>query len=220
MNYKTAYLTAYNSASATLWLFIALLNIKDIIGIVTKLYDTVYSTHSYHEVPHKLLVYTQALNAFVEISHSIIGITKSPVSMTCLQFFARCSITIGVCYLIPESPGNFNAYAFPGLTIAWSSVELIRYPYYVYKINGIEPPQFLSWLRYSAFIVLYPLGLATEPIVIYNSLAYVKSIFHYYFFMFGFSLYIPGFYFLYTYMFKLRRKTQSETFKKGQNKTR
>lgn len=206
MNVKTTYLSVYNFTSAILWLAIAINNVMDIFGIITGKYHTVYSTRYYDGFPHKLLVTTQALNAFIEISHSIIGVTKSPLAMTCLQFFARCSITIGVCYLLPESPGNFNRYAFPTLTIAWSCVELIRYPYYLYKINNVEPPKFLTWLRYSAFVLLYPMGLLSEPVVIYDSLDYVKSSFHYYFFMFGFCLYIPGFYFLYTYMFQLRNR--------------
>lgn len=211
----SGYLFLYNSISGALWGLIALINIKDIICLLkpdlAMAKDCFYLTQSYEgPFPHKLLVYVQAMNAAVEIFNSLVGITRSPVLMTCLQFFARLAITVGVCYLIPESPGNYNSWAFPGLLVAWSSVELIRYPYYALKISGRQPPAFLNWLRYSAFLVLYPLGLFTEPAVIYDSLAYTKNSFHYYFFVFGFSLYIPGFYVLYGYMLKQRKKVLSK----------
>lgn len=206
------YLASYNIISSCLWLVIALNNIQDIAKILVPdvFGESIYSTRSYIDFPHKLLVATQFMNAIVEISHSVIGITRSSVSMTCLQFFARLSITIGVCYLVPESPGNFNKFAFPGLIIAWSSVELIRYPYYAIKLLNFGSPKWLDWLRYSAFLVLYPLGLLTEPMVIYDSLNYVSGI-HYYFFMVGFTLYIPGFYFLYSYMLKQRAKMKKSS---------
>lgn len=210
MTLKSNYLLCYNSVSGVLW---ALISFKDILDIICLLNpdlslanSCIYVTKSYDEIPHKLLVYVQIFNASVEIFNSLVGITPSPVLMTALQFFARLSITIGVCYLIPESPGNFNHWAFPGMLIAWSSVELIRYPYYVIKLTGKPVPFMLNWLRYSAFLVLYPLGLVTEPVVIYNSLPYINSSFHYYFFLFGFGLYIPGFYLLYGYMLKQRKK--------------
>lgn len=210
MSAKTSYLLIYNSISGVLWGLIALNNIKDIICVLNPGLEAaktcVYLTQTYDLFPHKLLVYVQAFNASMEIMNSVVGITSSPVLMTLLQFFARLAITIGVCYLIPDSPGNFNSWAFPGVLVAWSSVEIIRYPYYAFKIAGIDPPYFLHWLRYSAFMVLYPLGLFTEPVVIYDSLGHITSSFHYYFFVFGFSLYIPGFYVLYTYMLKQRKK--------------
>ncbi|EGV64527.1 PTPLA-domain-containing protein [Yamadazyma tenuis] len=210
MSIKTTYLAVYNTVSGLLWFTIAIRTLIDVAGLVfpgSKLAShSVYSTHAYDGFPHKLLVYTQSLNAVLEIGNSSLGITRSKVSITSLQFFARCSITIGVCYLTPESKGNFNPLVFPALVLTWSAAEIIRYPYYTLKALNINPPDWLDWLRYSGFLVLYPLGLATEPVVIYDSLEYVKSMFHYYFFVVGFTLYIPGFYFLYTYMLKQRKR--------------
>ncbi|CAN0436188.1 unnamed protein product, partial [Hapterophycus canaliculatus] len=44
---------------------------------------------------------------------------------------------------------------------AWATSEVIRYPFYALSIAGMCPPA-LQWLRYTAFIVLYPLGFAGE----------------------------------------------------------
>mmetsp|Transcript_13390 Transcript_13390/g.17660 ORF Transcript_13390/g.17660 Transcript_13390/m.17660 type:complete len:248 (-) Transcript_13390:416-1159(-) len=50
--------------------------------------------------------------------------------------------------------------------LAWSLAEIIRYPYYASLIVDVCP-QLLKWLRYSAFIVLYPLGFFAEFMTIY-----------------------------------------------------
>jgi hypothetical protein len=37
-----------------------------------------------------------------------------------------------------------------------------RYPYYLLGQLGVKAPYWLTWLRYSAFIVLYPIGIVAE----------------------------------------------------------
>lgn len=41
--------------------------------------------------------------------------------------------------------------------IAWSLAEVIRFSYYLMKTNAT-----LKWLRYTAFVVLYPFGIVGE----------------------------------------------------------
>lgn len=43
-------------------------------------------------------------------------------------------------------------------------VVMSRYPYYVLGQLGRSPPYWLMWLRYSAFIVLYPIGIVSEVV--------------------------------------------------------
>lgn len=206
---KHSYLIAYNTISTGLWFFIYITTLQDVLFYFYPQLDItnscVYVFHNYTHYPHKALVLTQAFNAIVEISHSLLGVTKSPLPTICLQFFARLLITFNVCYLVPQSPGNFHIYSFAGLSLAWSITEIVRYPCYAFKLAGIEVPV-LDWLRYSTFIVLYPLGLLCEPYVVYLTLDYTINKFQYYFCLFGLSLYIPGFFVLYSYMFKQRRK--------------
>jgi very-long-chain (3R)-3-hydroxyacyl-CoA dehydratase len=47
------------------------------------------------------------------------------------------------------------------LLLAWSLTEVVRYAFYACKEVG-TPPYILSWLRYTTFIVLYPLGVSSE----------------------------------------------------------
>lgn len=57
------------------------------------------------------------------------------------------------------------------LCIAWGITEVVRYSFYFFKLLSPKsaPPKVLVWLRYSLFLVLYPLGVASE-----NALAYAS----------------------------------------------
>lgn len=64
--------------------------------------------------------------------------------------------------LVAALVSHVNCYAcadsvwFPVLMFAWSASEVIRYPYYL-AATIHKYPAALEWLRYSAFILLYPM---------------------------------------------------------------
>jgi very-long-chain (3R)-3-hydroxyacyl-CoA dehydratase len=59
----------------------------------------------------------------------------------------------------PPLPGLHLSLAT--LLVAWGATEVIRYGLFAFKQVGLQPGALL-WLRYSAFIVLYPLGVSSE----------------------------------------------------------
>lgn len=193
----SAYFTIYNVVSLAAWLAIFLSSLRDVLP------GGFYYTREYSGYPHKLMVVVQVVNAAVEIGHSLTGLVPSPLASLLLQFFARLVITVGISYYVPESPGNFSI-AYFVLTVAWSLTEIVRYAFYLVKQVGKVPP-FLLWLRYLSFIIFYPLGLLSEPVVVYKTLDSVLG-FYWYFLAFGLLLYLPGFYILYGYMWRQRLK--------------
>ena len=52
------------------------------------------------------------------------------------------------------------------MILAWSMSEMIRYSYYLLRElfggSADATPYLSTWLRYSGFIVLYPIGVASE----------------------------------------------------------
>jgi very-long-chain (3R)-3-hydroxyacyl-CoA dehydratase len=62
--------------------------------------------------------------------------------------------------------------------------------------------------RYNTFLVLYPIGVASETYLVYKAIAPAEKMNPYY----GYALYavlatyVPGFYTLFTYMLAQRRK--------------
>ena len=51
--------------------------------------------------------------------------------------------------------------AYASMLVAWSVTEVIRYTYFGFNVAA-SPPDFLVWLRYNTFFVLYPLGILSE----------------------------------------------------------
>ncbi|ETN87199.1 tyrosine phosphatase-like protein, PTPLA, partial [Necator americanus] len=108
----------------------------------------------------------------------------------------------------------------PMFLVAWSVTEVIRYSFYALGLLSAVP-FFLTWLRYTLFIVLYPLGVTGELLTLFGALPEVAEKKYYTIEMpnpanMGFSFYavliasalfyIPGFPQLYLYMFAQRKK--------------
>ncbi|KAL9650262.1 hypothetical protein ABK040_014917 [Willaertia magna] len=169
--------------------------------------------------------------AVLEIVHSLIGFVRSPVFTTLMQVFSRLFVVWFSLYLEHQVKyTEFQSIFITTLMFAWCTTEVIRYSFYALKLYDICP-YFLTWLRYSTFIVLYPLGVSSEIALTVFRLSYVKEFrpfsvdmpnaanmsFDSYSFVWLILLsYAPGFYQLYTYMFVQRKKTLSAEKEKAQ----
>lgn len=54
-----------------------------------------------------------------------------------------------------------------------AGLQVIRYPWYAATTAG-ACPAFLTWLRYTAFIILYPIGVVSEVWLLVQALPSVK----------------------------------------------
>lgn len=105
----------------------------------------------------------------------------------------------------------------------WGTSEIIRYFNYLYT-DVIGPSSTVSWIRYTAFIPLYPVGFISEIIVYYhaysrfsaccprlNSFTMPNNLnFSFDFLYFFWIMIVPGYVFgcpfLYSYMIQQRQK--------------
>lgn len=54
------------------------------------------------------------------------------------------------------------------VVLSWGLADFIRYAYYtVSLVSANNPPRLLRWLRYNAFLLLYPSGTAGEMYLLY-----------------------------------------------------
>ncbi|KAK9248983.1 tyrosine phosphatase-like protein [Lipomyces tetrasporus] len=143
--------------------------------------------------------------ALLEVVHSVVGFVRSPVMTTVIQVASRILLVWGVVYLFPESSATTIAYST--MLLSWSVTEIIRYAFYAYNIQG-NTPQWLTWLRYNTFFVLYPTGVASELLVIYASLGDAAEFNEYYALLLKVIMvvYVPGFYTMFSHMLKQRRR--------------
>ncbi|NXY81340.1 HACD3 dehydratase, partial [Alcedo cyanopectus] len=155
---KKGYLVMYNLVQflGFSWIFVNMTVRLFILG--KSFYDT------FHTIAD-MMYFCQTL-ALMEIINSLIGLVRSPLLPAVVQVFGRnfvLFVVLGSLEEMQSKPVVFFIFYF------WSIIELFRYPYYMLSCIGIEWKP-LTWLRYTAWIPLYPLGGLSEAVAIVQSI--------------------------------------------------
>ncbi|CAM0878730.1 unnamed protein product [Alopecurus aequalis] len=215
------------STSAARRLYLSLYNWVVFVGWAQVLYRAVSALllqSSGHEAVYAAvegpLLFAQTA-AIMEILHSILGFVRSPVSVTLPQISGRLYVTWGILWSFPEAQSHILV---TSLIISWSITEIIRYSFFGMKETFGFAPSWLLWLRYSTFLLLYPIGLLSEVGLIFVAMPSMKTSEKYYLkmpntwnFTFDYrfasalltALYVPGFPYLFRYMLAKRKKVLS-----------
>lgn len=162
---KTAYLFLYNIYQFIAYSYITLVLLitwsRDGFAGVSKVaYETV----------GPVMRCSQAMQ-YLEFFHALVGYTKGSPLFPFLQVTGRNFILFAIIDAedrIHEMPVVFV------LFIIWSLVEVIRYPYYLLSILKKEIP-LLTWLRYTIWMILYPLGFLCEGTVLIRSIPFFEE---------------------------------------------
>ena len=138
------------------------------------------------------------------------GLVRSPVPTTALQVASRLILVWPILSLHP--PTQSSAF-YTSMLLAWSVTEVIRYAYFAISLQTGRVPEWLTWLRYNTFYVLYPLGITSEWMLVYTAsqeyvgVEYGDEGWWTRIVLWGALLaYLPGSYVLYTHMIRQRRK--------------
>ena len=150
----------------------------------------------YPAVEWYLLIFQTA--AVMEILHAAVGLVKSNPVLTAFQVFSRLFITWAIAYSVKQVQSHIS---ISMCLFAWSVTEVIRYSYYAFSLYNCTP-YFLTWCRYTFFIVLYPLGVTGEVWSVLYSMPYASSLFR----MalpnkYNFSFYFPYFLIVFVAMY-------------------
>ncbi|GJD08846.1 Very-long-chain (3R)-3-hydroxyacyl-CoA dehydratase 2 [Galdieria sulphuraria] len=148
----------------------------------------------------------------VENTYSVI---KQPfIFWQCFQSLEILHAALGIAY---HSFGN-----------SWSLAEIPRYLHYALSLTGGRTTV-ATWLRYSVFLILYPLGAGSEMLLLYKAMPYIRDrgiwslkLPNKLNFAFDFYkvcwvllfLYLPGLPFMYVHMLRQRKKYLSNQHKR------
>ncbi|XP_075149113.1 3-hydroxyacyl-CoA dehydratase 2 [Haematobia irritans] len=161
---KKVYLVLYNLAQFVGFLYVisvlSVLYYRDGVDMIPKAYTLVGNVMKFLH-----------LLAYLEVLHPIFGYTKGSPVVPFMQVTGRNFVLFFMIEFeerMQTKPAVF--YVF----VIWSLVEIFRYPYYISQIlkmeNGI-----LTWLRYTIWIPLYPLGILCEGIIILRNIPYFEE---------------------------------------------
>ncbi|XP_022106677.1 very-long-chain (3R)-3-hydroxyacyl-CoA dehydratase-like [Acanthaster planci] len=111
------------------------------------------------------------LLALLEIVHPLTGLVKTGVVAPVIQVLGRDLLLFMVIMPNEDIHGEpIVCYLF----MIWSAIEVVRYPFYICATLNYES-EVISWLRYTMWIPLYPLGLMSEAIVTYIAIPYFRD---------------------------------------------
>ncbi|KAI9744789.1 MAG: hypothetical protein M1818_001714 [Claussenomyces sp. TS43310] len=158
---KTQYLILYNFVSAVLWLVV--------LGRVVLLIPLVGFGRVYGGVG-QFTKWTQTL-ALMEVVHAAAGLVRAPIGTTAMQVASRLLLVWGV---VDAFPFLAKSAGYSSMLLAWSVTEVIRYSYFTLNLSGLLP-DFLAWLRYNTFYILYPLGISSECWLVYSAIEPARS---------------------------------------------
>ncbi|CAN4121043.1 unnamed protein product [Withania somnifera] len=110
--------------------------------------------------------------AFVEVIHGAIGIVPSGVVLPLMQWSGRTHFLLAIVRQIVEVQESLAVFI---TFFSWSLSEVIRYAHYALSCIG-SPPYLITYLRYTAFILLYPIGVGPGEIwLMYQALPFIKT---------------------------------------------
>lgn len=161
---KKVYLIIYN-----LYQFVGFLYVLVVMGVRYFRDGTDSMKNTYVAVgnPMKFIQLLQ----FLEVMHPIFGYTKGNVLMPFMQVGGRAFVLF--CMIEGEPRMQTKPVVFY-LFLVWSTVEVVRYLYYISQLLNVEI-YFLTWLRYTIWIPLYPLGIVCEGITILRNIPYFEE---------------------------------------------
>ncbi|XP_034099449.1 very-long-chain (3R)-3-hydroxyacyl-CoA dehydratase 3 [Drosophila albomicans] len=163
-NAKKVYLVIYNLA-----MFVGYLHILIIMGVLYLRDGTASIKHTYEYVGTSFK-FVQLMQ-YMEVMHPIFGYSKgSPL----VPFFQISGRNFVLFLMIEMEPRMHDKPVVCYVFIIWSLVELVRYPYYVSQLLKRESA-LLTWLRYTIWIPLYPMGIVCEGVILLRSIPYIEE---------------------------------------------
>uniref|UniRef100_I3KE40 Very-long-chain (3R)-3-hydroxyacyl-CoA dehydratase n=1 Tax=Oreochromis niloticus TaxID=8128 RepID=I3KE40_ORENI len=156
---KTVFLIVYNLVQflGFSWIFVNMTVRLFIIGR-----DSLYDT--FHTISD-VMFFCQIL-ASVEVLNAAFGVVKTGVIPTLIQMVGRnfiLFIIFGSLEEMHHKPVVFFVFYL------WSAIEIFRYPFYMLGCFNTEWKT-LTWLRYTVWMPLYPLGVLAEAVAVIQSI--------------------------------------------------
>lgn len=209
---KKTYLILYNLFQFIGYLYIL---IVAFIGCQRDGYEKSFNT--VYQTTGNAMKFCQLLQ-YLEVMHPMFGYTKGSPLFPFLQVTGRNFVLF---MIIDAEPRTQTKPVILFLFVVWSLIECVRYPYYILSLLNHQNG-FLTWLRYTIWIPLYPVGAFCEGVVLLRNIpffeetkrfsvampnqwnfAFCMPTFIKFYLMFGL---FPGIFFMMRYMKRMREK--------------
>uniref|UniRef100_A0A7S3G5H1 very-long-chain (3R)-3-hydroxyacyl-CoA dehydratase n=1 Tax=Palpitomonas bilix TaxID=652834 RepID=A0A7S3G5H1_9EUKA len=173
----TLYLTMYNAAQWMSWAYLAYLLL---VKYIDEVQNGTYECEKYMREVYSVVgsfAGSLTLLGFLETIHALARFVKTSPMPTLFQTLGRFAVLNITVASVSEAQAWVSTGSF---LLCFVVIENIRYPYYtvaqVLSLCNKKPPYILTWLRYTAWIPIYPTGIVTEWLTYYFSLPYLNNL--------------------------------------------
>jgi len=161
---RKVYLFTYNLFMFTCFLYVfCVLNIR-----YAKLGDE-FVNEAYAQIGG--VVKMIHLMMILEVLHPVFGYTKGSVLNNSVHVGRRLMILF---VLIDGEERMQSKPVTCYLLCIWTLLEVIRYPYYMLRVYNVDVG-LLTWLRYTAWIPLFPAGFVCEGVIALRDIPYFEE---------------------------------------------
>ncbi|KAJ7994566.1 hypothetical protein DPEC_G00250790 [Dallia pectoralis] len=156
---KKGYLFMYNLVQflGFSWIFVNMTVRLFILG-----QDSFYDT--FHTIAD--MMYFCQMLAVAEVINPLLGLVKTGVFPAMIQVVGR-NVILFVVFGSLQDMQNKAVVFF--VFYLWSTIEIFRYPFYMLSCIDTEW-KLLTWVRYTIWIPLYPLGTLAEAVAVIQSM--------------------------------------------------
>lgn len=169
MRWLKLYLGCYNTVQLVLWAQVALRILSNTAVSLLRDDEKVTALTSFSAcIPYAARAQTLA---WVEVVHAALGLAGGGVAAVFIQCLARYVVLVDV--VVPIEVMH-SAWTTVIMIFVWSLGDVVRYAFYL-RAMASKRPGVLLWLRYSLFLVLYPVGIVSEWLVYLFTLSYVDE---------------------------------------------
>lgn len=157
LNYKKTYLFLYN-------LIMFVMFLKVYIVLIIKLSNGSMDDEILQSVAFiiRMLTYTQLLETIHPMLKLVPGGPLTPFTQVIGRILVNYFLIDRVIRLDSAPYAHY-------LFIVWSSIEIVRYPFYALRVFKIDLYA-LTWCRYTLFLPLYPMGGLFESMVVLSTI--------------------------------------------------
>lgn len=171
MSASGAYLLAYNAVQLLGWTYILIAACLE-LPEAAKTDDL---SKMWYAVKTPMRIFQTLM--LLEVVHASVGIVRSSAWNNLLQIASRVFIMWAIYAYVLESKTAIRGTNTPAVALLifpWAITEILRYSYYIlYVFNSV--PYWLTWCRYSFFVLMYPLGVTGEVLSIWRAASYLQK---------------------------------------------
>jgi len=111
------------------------------------------------------------LMSILEVLNPLFGYTKGSLFEATIQVGGRL---IWLFVMIDSEPRMQEKPVVFYLLLVYASIEIVRYPYYLFRVYDMEVG-ILTWLRYTIWVPLYPIGFICEGVIALRNIPYFEE---------------------------------------------